>query len=101
VHFHCSNSSFENFIFPVRRYALGKGHEMLVPIQFPDDFDVARFRKIEVGYLVKSFATPTLAMHAVTVPIDGGAIVQILVPEQVEAVLADSPASLKDLLSLL
>src|SRR5438309_3054807 len=67
----------------------GQGDQMLVPVQLPCNFAVADFCEIQVPDFVPHLSRGLLAMDAIAVPINFPTVIQILVTEQIEAMLAD------------
>src|SRR5258707_12642806 len=69
---------------PVR---LGQGYEMLVPVEFPCDLAVTNFLEIQIAYPMKHFSRGPLAMDEVQVQVNGAAVGDVVITQQVEAVL--------------
>src|ERR1700730_17248363 len=59
-------------------------HQMLVPVQFPDDFVIADFPFIYKIYFYPGLQRAVLCMNWIKVPIDVRPVVESLVPEQVK-----------------
>ena len=75
---------------------LGKGHEVLMTIQFPCDFAVAHFREVEIFDPMKRLVGRDFPVDRVQVPIDLRAVVERLVPEEIEAVRTNFICALND-----
>src|ERR1700704_2803662 len=71
-----------------------------MPVQFPDHLVVANRRKVEKRNLEPGIEGSALLMDAVQMPVDLGAIVEILVAQQSEMMAADLVGLLKDFRSL-
>ena len=78
---------------------LGQRHQMLVAVEFPSNLRVAHFLDVEVLHIEPWLGRTALAMHEVEVPIDLRAVVQILVPQKVEPVSANSLGARHDVCS--
>ena len=81
--------------------SLSQCHEMLVTIQFPDDFGIPNLRKIEVVDFEPRLARCSLAVHPVAVPVYVITVVQIFKSQQVTTMTADLLCPLDDLFCLL
>src|ERR1700704_3111424 len=71
-----------------------------MPVQFPDHLVVANRRKVEKRNLEPGIERGALFMDAVQMPVDFGAIVEILVAQQSEVMTADLVRLLKYFRSL-
>ena len=59
---------------------------MLVPIEFPSDFVVANFLKIEKTNLVPGLQRRAFAVHGIEMPINFWTILQVAISQQPEPV---------------
>src|SRR6516162_439278 len=67
-------------------------------IQLPRDLAVADLVEVQILHTEPGFSTGTLVVNTITVPVDRGSIVDGLVAEQVEAMLANAFGAANDLL---
>src|SRR5277367_5728757 len=73
----------------VAEAGLGKGDEVLVAVEFPDDFMVADLVEIEERDLIPRFAWGAFVVNGVEMPVDRGTEIQVFIAEQIEAMTAD------------
>src|SRR5437588_9478115 len=78
------NNLRDKFLVVRQPVCLRQSYQMLMAVQFPDDFAVAYFFKIEISNFVKQLPRRSFPMYRVAVPIDVRPIIQSFVTEQIE-----------------
>jgi hypothetical protein len=68
-------------LIPGQTISFGQYHQVLVPVEFPGDFGISDFLKIEKLDLKPRLAGATFAVHQVQVPVNVSSVIEILVPE--------------------
>ena len=81
--------------------SLGKDHPVLVAVELPDDFRVADGFEIKERDLVPRPERGSSAADRIEMPVDVGAKAEVLVPEKVEAAIADLLGPVDDPVALL
>src|ERR1039458_3810918 len=81
---------FANILLIVRKQpCFRQSDQMLVAVQLPRDFVVAHRRELEKGNLAPRLEWRALVVHAIQMPIDLAAVIEIFISEQAKTVLAD------------
>src|SRR5258706_7132121 len=87
--FPLSEDFFGKLLLARDAIGLGQRQPALVPVQFPRNFYVAAFRKIEITNLVEHLSRRALAVHAIQAPVNFSAVIEIFIAEQFEVMLTD------------
>ena len=77
--------------------SFGQRNQMLVPVQFPDNFRVADFLIIEITDLEPGLARRLFTADSIEVPVDFASVIKAFITEQVEAMCTDFFGSGKNL----
>ena len=92
---------FADIVFlPGETPGLGERGQVLMPIQFPDDFVIANFGEVEKINFKPGFKWGALAVYWIKMPIDLRAIIEVCVAKQRETVIANFVCFLKYQFSL-